>query len=308
SDNPNDPDYIRTTGMGWFPGYTINLETGERMNMMFGEDSYLVADNGRDMLFNPTKNEFDGLGRVVFGGKHYVYIVGNKVVEWEQFDLRFDFPAYDAGKSLADVIGFDTISVIQDIYRTIAYASSMYVGMPLSNPDEEWLSNDVTVKIRIGKPYARFNSVTLDATQEWDSTLIAGSDNDFYPMYEFSTEDIATTMYNGDKADNDLDLIGVVPNPYYAYSSYERNALDNRVKIINLPEKCRVSIYTVNGILVRSFTKDDPITSLDWDLKNSAGIPVAGGVYLVHVKDEATGAERIVKWFGSLRVEDFNRF
>ena len=69
-----------------------------------------------------------------------------------------------------------------------------------------------------------------------------------------------------------------------------------------------VSIYNISGTLIRQYTKDDPVTFLDWDLKNSAGIPIAGGIYLIHVKDQNTGDERIVKWFGSLRVEDFNEF
>ena len=43
--NGNQP-----TGMGWFPGYAIDLGTGERLNMAFGEDSWLSADNGKDML------------------------------------------------------------------------------------------------------------------------------------------------------------------------------------------------------------------------------------------------------------------
>ena len=42
------------TGMGWFPGYVINKETGERLNIMFSEDSWLKADNGDDMVWNPT--------------------------------------------------------------------------------------------------------------------------------------------------------------------------------------------------------------------------------------------------------------
>src|SRR5690606_23579766 len=35
-------------GMGWFPGYAINLETGERLNILFGEDSSLPTENGTD--------------------------------------------------------------------------------------------------------------------------------------------------------------------------------------------------------------------------------------------------------------------
>ena len=38
------------TGMGWFPGYAINKESGERLNIMFAEDSWLKADNGDDMV------------------------------------------------------------------------------------------------------------------------------------------------------------------------------------------------------------------------------------------------------------------
>jgi hypothetical protein len=49
----------------------------------------------------------------------------------------------------------------------------------------------------------------------------------------------------------------------------------------------------------------DAKTSLDWDLKNFAGIPIAGGVYLIHVKADGLG-ERTIKWFGILRPVDLN--
>src|SRR5690606_3843401 len=32
SQNSSDPNFISETGMGWFPGYAINIETGERLN------------------------------------------------------------------------------------------------------------------------------------------------------------------------------------------------------------------------------------------------------------------------------------
>jgi hypothetical protein len=86
------------------------------------------------------------------------------------------------------------------------------------------------------------------------------------------------------------------------------NQLDNRVKIVNLPQKCVVSIYTVSGTLVRRFNKDDNSrTFLDWDLKNQAGIPISGGLYLIHVNVPDVG-ERTIKWFGSLRPIDLDSF
>ena len=33
----------------------INLETGERLNIVFGEDSWLVGQNGRDMLLDGAR-------------------------------------------------------------------------------------------------------------------------------------------------------------------------------------------------------------------------------------------------------------
>jgi flagellar hook assembly protein FlgD len=104
-----------------------------------------------------------------------------------------------------------------------------------------------------------------------------------------------------------LDCINVVPNPYYAFSSYEQNKLDNRVKITNLPEQCVVSIYDMNGTLVRQYDKADPITSLDWDLKNFKNIPIASGTYIIHIDVPGVG-EKILKWFGVMRPVDLDNF
>jgi hypothetical protein len=98
-----------------------------------------------------------------------------------------------------------------------------------------------------------------------------------------------------------------VPNPYYAFSGYETSRLDNRVKFINLPQVCTISIFTVNGTLVRKFRKDNPLTYLDWDLKNTNSIPISGGVYICHIEVPGVG-EKVIKWFGVLRPLDLQNF
>jgi hypothetical protein len=109
-------------------------------------------------------------------------------------------------------------------------------------------------------------------------------------------------------AKNALELINAVPNPYYAFSEYETNQLDNRIKIINLPAKCSVSIYTVNGTLIRRINKDDSQRSfVEWDLKNQASVPISGGLYLIHVNVDGVG-EKVIKWFGVLRPIDLDSF
>jgi hypothetical protein len=54
STDPNAPNFVSGWGYGWFHGYAIDVETGERLNIGGGEDSYLTGNNGRDMLFNPS--------------------------------------------------------------------------------------------------------------------------------------------------------------------------------------------------------------------------------------------------------------
>ena len=122
-------------------------------------------------------------------------------------------------------------------------------------------------------------------------------------MYSWSMDDISTVTASKDQLAEALKMINVVPNPYYAFSEYERSRLDTRVKITNLPERCTVKIYSTNGKLVRTFKKDSPITSLDWDLTNHKGIPVASGVYLIHVDVPEVG-EVILKFFGGVRQVD----
>ena len=286
-DKDGNPDGTGT-GMGWFPGYAINVETGERLNIMFGENSWLVGENGSDMKFNPTSNLFSNLGNVSWGGEHFVYVLGHNG------DASTNCPAYDGCAWVSS-----QLSTLNDLNKKNVYNDAMWAGIPLATANQEWLSTDVKIRIRVTKPYKRYYSTT--------GTGSPNPQNNDYPMYSFTTNDIMTETGNTAQAKSALDLINVVPNPYYGYSDYEVNQLDNRVKITNLPVKCTVSIYTVNGILVRQYTKDDESTFLDWDLKNFAGIPIAGGLYLIHVKVNGVG-EKVVKWFGTLRPIDLNSF
>jgi hypothetical protein len=150
------------------------------------------------------------------------------------------------------------------------------------------MATDVTIKLRINKEYKNY---------------VATGENNGRPMYSWSMDEIATVIASEDKLKEALKLINIVPNPYYAFSEYERSRLETKVKITNLPEKCTVTIYAVNGKLIRTFKKDSPITSLDWDLTNFKSIPVAGGVYLIHVDVPGIG-ERVLKFFGGMRQVD----
>lgn len=289
SSNPSD------TGMSWFPGYAINLETGERLNISFGEESFNGADRGRDLLWNPTSRAFDGVNfDLKWGGKHVIYIHRTK---------------YDQGAAFASVIKKNTSSTSDNDLRG-AYRSMMWVGVPMLAPGSKLASvkdgiipTNTRVKLRVTRPYAMYQP---DPNQ----TLRNGG----WPLYTFSTKDIAPAKlgdannnYTNNK-DEIFKRIHVVPNPYYAYSQYEANRVENKVRIINLPDRASIKIYTLDGALIKTIEKNDNKTAyVDWDLKNNKAIPIASGMYLVHVSIPGVG-ETVLKWFGAMRPIDLISF
>jgi hypothetical protein len=310
-------DFISGTGMSWFPGYAINVETGERLNMAFGENSGLVAEHGRDMLWNPTENDFGQFGQNLFGGMHTVYVFGHNgnafATSGSITGLPKDVPAYDYGKSIYEVItaaaAANDVTNWGEPFRDAMWASVSMLSEQFSTWNFDYTGNplpcDVSVKLRVAKPYKRFLDGVTANFASGDSLNAPLNGN--HPMYRFDTHDLKVGTNDNTSAVNALDLINVVPNPYYAYSGYETSQLDNRVKFTNLPEKCTIRIYTVSGTLIRKFTKDSPETSMDWDLKNQAGIPIASGLYIVHVNVDGVG-EKILKWFGVMRPIDLDAY
>jgi hypothetical protein len=279
------------TGMGWFPGYAINVETGERLNIAFGESSRLAQDNGRDMIFNPTSRTviFDnGEVRNILGGKHFIY-----VFDHYGSNIANDMPIYDEGVFIRGKLSNPTAPNKRHVYQ-----SASWVGIPIAESNYEFLSNDLKIRIRVNKSYQKnYNTSEVEANPV----------NDNRPMYSFNTNTMSAVRGDASAEKAVLNLINVVPNPYYAYSSYETGQLDNRIKITNLPDICKIRIYTMNGALIRTFNKANPKTSLDWDLKNQVGISISSGIYLIHVEVPGVG-EKILKWFGVMRPIDLDTF
>ncbi|MGI8891968.1 MAG: hypothetical protein ACR2GN_00775 [Bacteroidia bacterium] len=285
-DKDGNNDGSGTTGLGWFPGYAINLENGERLNIIYAENSFYTGSNGADMLWNPDGIVLDS-GEPIFGGQHYIYIMNTKYDESQYYHAQL-LPGTPTGKRNT-------------------FKDAIWVSIPIVPDGQQLLSTEARVRLNIANTYR---------------TYAVNGENNAMPMYRFSTSGLEATQNNIEVARTALDEIRVVPNPYYAYSEYERNQLDNRVKITNLPPTCTVSIYTVNGTLIRRYNRNIPFTdtnygefaefenpdsSIDWDLRNSRNVPVASGLYIIHVNVPGVG-EKIVKFMGVMRPVDLDTF
>ena len=324
-DGTEDPNF---PGMGWFPGYAINVENGTRLNVAFGEASDEGDQNGRDMIWNPTSKLFSDLdqgGNVpftpIFGGKHFLYVL-NSVYD-EGYTLQTDFIAsYQSMVTNPQSLPYN--SIIRSYYKSIMWTSIPYLtpGYTMKSYADGLIPNDVTIRLRVQKPY---NKYATGATTNPSDSIFA--------RYTFSTKGLEAVTNKDSVAKTALDHIRIVPNPYLAYSAYENGANKGDVKITNLPNNCTVKIFTLDGVLVRTLVRAlniDPVTNkkveitngydlndntgssaldnaLDWDLKNQAAIPVASGIYLFDIDVPGVG-HRILKWFGAMRPTDVSNF
>lgn len=341
SNDINAPNFVADSGMGWFPGYAIDINTGERLNMAFGEDSWLLKDNGADMIWNPTSTLFEGAyNHPRFGGKHYIFVFRNNIVEEEAYATSglkiFDnpanrMPAYDYGRYMHSQLSQSAFENFRNVWR-----SCMYIGLPLLESNKNLLETDCTVKIRVTKQFERakagkllspsdkleigarylvvagpiyhdgivykrndvFTAVldNFGTNSEDNSNNIVKVENDGLPLFTFNLDEFVPIKGEASVAQEALQMINVVPNPYYAYSAgYEANESERKVKITNLPDECTIKIYTVNGELIKQINHiDAATTNEEWNLDNSSNKMIASGIYVIHVNAPGIG-ERILK-------------
>ncbi len=297
--NGND---VAGTGMSWFPGYAINIETGERLNMMFSENSFIGVGNGRDMLYNPTSlRTVPGFGNpnpatsYKMGGEHWIYVMNSRYSETkaEEYAAKLAAPANESETTK------------KEVYDDAMYVSTTILaeGFEMTSIEDGLIPSEVKIRIRVTKPY------TETGTQP--------------NTYRFNMADYAVATNNAEAAASALDEIRVVPNPYYGFSEYENSKFDNTIKITNLPGRATVRIFSVDGTFVRELgidnsgsingtslsTKDGTVeNSLSWDLKNFKGVPIASGVYIINIDAPELGESKTLKWFGVLRQIDLDTF
>jgi hypothetical protein len=121
----------------------------------------------------------------------------------------------------------------------------------------------------------------------------------FYPAVPLSSSDRYTFAVQGAITD-DPELkrqavkdINVFPNPYFGFSRLEANRFQKFVTFTHLPERATIRIFTLAGIPVRVIEHDSPSQFERWDLTNQDGIPVASGIYLVHI--DTPYGEKVLK-------------
>ena len=340
-----DSRYVQYNGrdMIWNPTDASTIMDGTTNYVIGGRHYIYVMNSGVQPFLDITSSTGTTFGVVEYitpsydAGRWAMNILGS-IDRMMKKDVKIGGVQVLCKGVVADESAFDRYPLRDSL--SLLYSSVAWVNMPViassryafnyPGKDEtlnEGVQNgipcDVTIDIDVRAPYGRYMSA--NGTSSVASQSISTSNGNM-PAYRFTlsasdavVENIATAK-NARKeyVDSLLGMINIVPNPYYSYSSYEEaSQLETKVRIINLPtglnengqkEGCYIRIYSVDGTLVRTLGPT-PVnaTTVDWDLHNHKGIPIAGGVYLIHVSVPGIG-ERVIKWFGTMRPVDLNSF
>jgi hypothetical protein len=96
---------------------------------------------------------------------------------------------------------------------------------------------------------------------------------------------------------SELDRVKVVPNPYLISSLYEfeygaqRREPIRVLKFNNLPSRCTIHIFTLDGDKVQTIDHNSDNGTENWNMRGAGGREIAPGVYLYLVKTDT--AEKI---------------
>ncbi len=274
-DGRPDPDGTGT-GFAWFPGYAIDVETGTRVNIFFGENSafgensvapsLLNAVNGSDMMFNPSaqaaiepsSNLENNPFNLTLGGMHYVYVTKQP---------------YDECAFI-----YETLLAAQTFRRVPAFQEITWAGIGLGSLDVPLLSyadglipTETVVELRVDNPYA---------------TALGIDDNNSFPSYGFSIENTPpNSIFNVGKNNEQVDQIVVYPNPVLHTAMLVKK--DGQP----LENVSQVEIYNTAGVMQLSIQNvDNSELQLDVHDLNS-------GIYFykVYMKDGGLYSGKFVK-------------
>ncbi|MBE0645302.1 MAG: T9SS type A sorting domain-containing protein [Bacteroidetes bacterium] len=120
------------------------------------------------------------------------------------------------------------------------------------------------------------------------------------PNVAFDATDVFTfttpkASYSVDAAKEDINNVQVFPNPYLGSNEQELNKYQRFVTFNHLPPYAKFRVFTVDGTLVRSFEKNDGSQLATWNLQNDNGLPVASGMYIIHIEMPDLGVEKVLK-------------
>lgn len=268
STNPDDPNYINPQGMGWFPGYAVDVETGRRLNILYGENSSyneVLQDEynngeviGDDMIWNPSDQKLlnfmdQTIVNYFMGGQHFIYITNSN---------------YDGGASMFSALAPNQNLVFKlPVLNQITWSGFTILeeGQELRSYEDGLIPHDMVIQLRANQKY---------------STTPGGSINGMpHYLIDIDADGILGNQNVVDKPEG----ITAFPNPFLSFRHIELTLCD-------LPQNCDIYMFDAQGRIVMHQKLDgiigEKLESYSIELNK---IKMAAGVYFLRI--DAPGEE-----------------
>jgi len=109
---------------------------------------------------------------------------------------------------------------------------------------------------------------------------------------------LSTTSLMSKKDEYNLDMVRVVPNPYYIRAPWDKSRFEQQVWFQGLPSVCTIRIFNAAGLLVKTIDHEAEGAGAGasaWNLRTDEGSTVVSGLYIYQVTTP-NGKEKVAKF------------
>jgi hypothetical protein len=284
------------------------------------EDSNPVFDGIKVILKDHDRLEFDAvnsrwMSNINLPFRFFLRAAGNPIPQPADYRITFSDQNISTAKKFVGgrFIDIPVKYKVEDITTGIPIEVVTNLQETVVN-DSAWTIGEEIVFYRTGSPGGTGEPISwsLIVSRSVDNPdRIPGTDDVLmiYTARPFTPEDVYELETKAGYIDTQLatsrlDNIYVVPNPYVGASILEpanklpgQNRGERRIYFENLPMRCTIRIYTLNGELVNIIERDADMDNGRefWNLLNRDGFSVSYGVYLAHVDAPGIG-QKLIKF------------
>ena len=213
------------------------------------------------------------------------------------------FTDFEGGIHYVPLEQYDLVNGVKGYYKTLPEYAWFYLG------DDEWVpvrsvvEADTVKGIKINGKLTAFEegdsvNVFVDrdvvnglaywyyvAAYDSGNAIIGPLENTAASNPEELNNTVVVTAY-APKAENSLEKVRVVPNPYIVSEIWEAGYKDHVIQFVGLPQTATIRVFNSSGELVRTIHHNDITGIARWDLKNKYAQLVAPGVYFYYIESE----------------------